>query len=638
MRFSHALTALLGTCAIAVSLSAQRLAAPADSTLAGITARGRMLVQYDIAEWHAGDALAALKPQPDEIARAIVRTGADGRHEVLYGKLNGAKDSFVVRYHAVQTDNDSGYRAERLVTPLVLTGTERLMAVALVAATARFGRISRPYNSYVMPATPSGYWVYFLPAQTDARSFPHGGDVRYRYDADGRDFMDSVRFHQSVLNLPSVPGAVASTHTTLATVPSETDVFMVLRRAPHLPEIVVTKGGIYQIHLDGTIGWRNTDPLALPLATAPTPPALWKAVIDTVGSAVRIMSPGYTRWRDTSTGWRMSLERTVTLPDAQPNSFQQSRRTQLLPNGSVLVSQRDPTAITLYDSTGRLVRTIGQVGTGLEDFHGDITMAVYHDTVVVNDALQGRALLFTLDGNFLRSFATDIRTSAQIAVDSRGYLRIPKQFGFPPATMTQWMYFDLAGQRIDSIVAPPARAAQFWRAVVGTTNIMFAVPMAPHTVNQFLLDGTLVTGATDAYQFLAMRNAHDTVRLFGRTNVAPVAMDPAAGDSLFASIIRNAPPGLAAGAHREDLPGTYSLWDDMAVDDRGYLWVVSHNPPAHTYSVDIFSATGYYLGRLNSWFDNFNGASWSGDRVAAMGYDAERRPVVRIYRLDRRGM
>jgi len=245
---------------VAGALLCQEPNPPADSTLAGITARGRLLAQYDVAAWHGGDALGALNPAGNEISCAVARPMSDGRWEVLYGRLTAAKDTFYVRYHAMQTNADSAFTAERYPAPKVYTGVEREMAAAVQTAVADFGQPTRPYNSYVIPAGPGGFWVYLLPAQTDPRTFPHGGDVRDRVTDGGTRIVERVRFYQAVINFPTTapPGTVAGTHTSLDSLPSETDVFLVLRRPVRLPENVVTQHFEYEVRLDGTISWRRT--------------------------------------------------------------------------------------------------------------------------------------------------------------------------------------------------------------------------------------------------------------------------------------------------------------------------------------------------------------------------------------------
>ena len=250
------LVAILGV--LAAPAAAQAQAAPADSVLAAITARGWELVRYDIAAWHGGDALEALKPDMREINASFARVGPRGKWEVVYGRLTEKKDTFFVTYRAVQFGPDSQFAATRVAVPEPDIAAQREMALDFQIAQQDFGPVTRPYNAAILPAPAGGFWVYLLPAQTDPRNFPLGGDVRY-WIVNGA-IVAKVRFHTAILDRPTpTPGGgqqlVAMMHTSFDSLPSETDVFVVLRRVPKLPEVVATKNFNYQIAVDGTIKW-----------------------------------------------------------------------------------------------------------------------------------------------------------------------------------------------------------------------------------------------------------------------------------------------------------------------------------------------------------------------------------------------
>lgn len=230
---------------------------PTDSALAGITARGRAIVAYDIAAWHGTDAVMALKPTR-QITASIARQEQTGRWKVFFGDLSATRDTMYVHYSAEQTSSDSTFLGLAHDPPLAVTGAPARMAAAIRTAVAAFGAVTRPYNAYAIPATPSGIWVYLLPAQTTLTEFPHGADARYWLDASGTRVLASHRFHRTILNLASQPNAVAGMHTSFDSLPAETDVFMVLRRHPSLPELISTEHYHFEVRRDGTIDWRSS--------------------------------------------------------------------------------------------------------------------------------------------------------------------------------------------------------------------------------------------------------------------------------------------------------------------------------------------------------------------------------------------
>jgi hypothetical protein len=78
-------------------LSAQAVAALSDDELAGITARGRLLFEYDQAVWHASDAVMAKNPPKEALGRYVARK-TDTGWVVAFGRLNEKRDAFLVAY------------------------------------------------------------------------------------------------------------------------------------------------------------------------------------------------------------------------------------------------------------------------------------------------------------------------------------------------------------------------------------------------------------------------------------------------------------------------------------------------------------------------------------------------------------
>lgn len=82
------------------TVQARASSKPSDAELAAITARGRMLAEYDTAAWQATDAMMAAHLKADPLGRYIGHKTEAG-WVVDFGRLNGAGDKFVVDYEAV---------------------------------------------------------------------------------------------------------------------------------------------------------------------------------------------------------------------------------------------------------------------------------------------------------------------------------------------------------------------------------------------------------------------------------------------------------------------------------------------------------------------------------------------------------
>lgn len=362
---------------------------------------------------------------------------------------------------------------------------------------------------------------------------------------------------------------------------------------------------------------------------------VWTPTYDVFDSTPRITSPGYTQWRDSTYGWRVSLERTFDIRGADSGSWNPKWRIHLLDDGRVLVGRPNPIGIELYDVEGRFVRAIGREGTGPEEYRSAMSFTAVGDTVVVHDGLAGRAVLYTLDGRFLRSFLTDIRSIGQrVAIDPRGYFRVEQNFSRPgDSVRTQWVHFNLRGERVDSINRPAQPAPHGWELNIGTRSNFFVVPYAPTPKAEFLPDGSLVFGTTDRWDFVRI-NPTDTALIFRRTNVQIDSLPVAHGDTVFASISRG-DPALAQVASRSDLPSHFPAWNDLRSDRLGNLWVSSGYFFRRNHYWSIFGPDGRYLGAVKSWFEHFTPSSFGTDRIAYVGYVDGGRPVVRIYRVTR---
>src|SRR5271169_3916792 len=78
---------LLSCCLLLAQTETKESAAPSSAELAAITARGRMLEEYDVAAASATDAMVALKPDTSAAPYFIARK-TDKGWEVVFGRLD----------------------------------------------------------------------------------------------------------------------------------------------------------------------------------------------------------------------------------------------------------------------------------------------------------------------------------------------------------------------------------------------------------------------------------------------------------------------------------------------------------------------------------------------------------------------
>jgi hypothetical protein len=232
--------------------------APSPADLTATSARGRMLAEYDVAAWHATDAVETLKADhaaaPTYLARKV-----SGKWEVVFGRLSAERDKFLIVYRATQGASPNEFTAKKLDPPVGDRGFYLAAAKAIETGYKDFGRPARPYNGYVLPTEDGRLYVYLLPAQTNEGVYPLGGDVRYTVTPDGGTIADKHQMHKTIIankaSLPEGQTLAAGTHThALNNHIEDSDVFHVLTRTPQIPEYVGTPDKhMYKIETDGTI-------------------------------------------------------------------------------------------------------------------------------------------------------------------------------------------------------------------------------------------------------------------------------------------------------------------------------------------------------------------------------------------------
>lgn len=257
------LPCMRSTCLILIMLMAtlggHASTKPTVAELAAITARGRMLAEYDAAAWQATDAVMATHPKSEPSGLYIAHQTEAG-WVVAFGRLNGTGDRFLVDYEATQ--EGTKFLVKSFDPKREDMGWNLAAAKGMETATKDFGGTDRPYNIAALPRTSGGMYVYLYPAQVKAGVYPLGADVRYSLSSDGMKIVEKRQMHKTILEYAppadrseSVAGGY-HTHV-LSDIPEDTDVMLVLMRQPRVPETVGAGGYIFTIAVDGTITVAN---------------------------------------------------------------------------------------------------------------------------------------------------------------------------------------------------------------------------------------------------------------------------------------------------------------------------------------------------------------------------------------------
>ena len=242
-------------CAVTMAF-AQTGALPSVSDLAGVTARGRLLYEYDEAAWHASDAVMAMHPPKEDLGHYIAKK-TDSGWVVAFGHLNGTRDAFLVAVLSSQGKSAQEYAVRKFDPADRDTVFFLAAAKGIEIATSDFHGSNRAYNAAVLPAAEGQLYVYLVPAPTDSDPNPLGADVRYLVSATGTQIVERRQLHKGIIENGPVPAgtkAAAGFHNhVLSDVPEDTDVFHVLTEKPAIPEYIGTEIAVYAVETDGTI-------------------------------------------------------------------------------------------------------------------------------------------------------------------------------------------------------------------------------------------------------------------------------------------------------------------------------------------------------------------------------------------------
>jgi hypothetical protein len=253
--------AVLCVLAGAAQVCGQSTVKPAPQELNAITERGIALNEYDQAVWHATDAVQTANPKTVEGQRYIAKK-ENGKWMVVFGKLNADKTIFQIYYEAAQQTKPQEFKVTEETAERADRGFYLFAARAIEVALGDFRGEKRSYNVAVLPAAQDELRVDVYPAQTKARVYPLGGDVRYKMSTDGTKILEKRQMHKSILEPPPLEKGkklASGIHThVLSDLPEDTDVFHVLTQDPRVPEMVGTPHFIYKVETDGTITIEKT--------------------------------------------------------------------------------------------------------------------------------------------------------------------------------------------------------------------------------------------------------------------------------------------------------------------------------------------------------------------------------------------
>ena len=255
---------LLAATGIAQAAEVPATSADEQARIAGASAIGRLIYDYDQAAWITTDALMARIPR-DQFPPGggwVVEPRADGALVVTYYAIRDGRTSIMF----VAATKDGRVIEERVVPEadhVGLSPVETRMVAAEQVARGRLGGAAGhnpcadgPFNSVVLaPAsTEDPVSIYFLTPQKAPTAFPFGGHFRIDVDKEGKIVVDRA-FTNSCITMDQAAkdpnGKPVMAFITHLLDPTPTEIHVYLSLWMKMPVAVATRDGrVWEV--DGT--------------------------------------------------------------------------------------------------------------------------------------------------------------------------------------------------------------------------------------------------------------------------------------------------------------------------------------------------------------------------------------------------
>jgi hypothetical protein len=299
--------------------------------------------------------------------------------------------------------------------------------------------------------------------------------------------------------------------------------------------------------------------------------------------------------------WRLDPDPDLRIGDsARGTTHQFTEITAVLglPDGSVLVADRQSGLVRRYGRGGDLLQQLGAVGEGPGEFRSPTSLAgLPGDSVVVWDAALWRASVFDGDGRFARTVRYDPTANGIYPLEGMwpmevlvagGGMRLVRLASKPGGKGSS---SEMAGPMPDAglaIHAAEARLPQLLARLPGPEDVEVEAPWGAVQLNAPLAAGSKIAfhpperrtcvGHQRSPEILCV--AEDGTRLGVRWSEAPRPVDP--NDRTIArwrsgtvrSFGEKVGEGVAEGLVQQvPVPHHHPAFGNLLFDDLGYLWI-----------------------------------------------------------------
>lgn len=362
------------------------------------------------------------------------------------------------------------------------------------------------------------------------------------------------------------------------------------------------------------------------------------AVVDTLpGGTVTVHNTGPTHWSDSAHAWRFVEVARIEGTADTASPLMSPGPSVLDPLGRVVVVERSPVGIMIFERDGRLVRQFGREGSGPGEFRNPSVVA-FDSLIVVDDPQLARLEVFDSTGHLLQEYPAPCCYFYGITADDSG--RVYARTG--PADSTKSSAFvriDVRTGAADTIELGRLGDDQMWTLKSGEGTIRYGIPYSPHEVIGFTPTGHALHGWSSSYRWAEFTQRGDTIRRVTR-DWTPVERPEAIRRAQFDTMVKRASRNFGEAAvrsafHFSDIPAQAEAMRGIDSDPAGRIWVSVFTGDTLHREYEVFDSTGALLGRVQApWPAAEFVQSRTVNEVLTQGETPEGLPMLRIWQLQ----
>ncbi|MGD8700356.1 MAG: hypothetical protein PVJ43_13760 [Gemmatimonadales bacterium] len=371
--------------------------------------------------------------------------------------------------------------------------------------------------------------------------------------------------------------------------------------------------------------------------------------VDTLESGTIVVRNGAAGVWATGEGWRaVELVRIGSEDSTDPVVlFADVWDVTLDAFGRIYVLDRQPKEVRVFDPSGVHVRTQGGEGGGPGELRNPIGLAWGPaGNLWVVDQQNARYTVFDTAGNYVRSVRREIGGWGYPwggGFDEAGHLYEPSYFRERTTGASRRAYLRHAvGDGVtarDTFDLPEyADSESQYRIEVEGGITVVSVPFAPQLRWRFDGSDGIWFGVNDSYRLYHRGLNGDTLRIVEK-RVDPIPVGESDLDAVRDRFAEFGEPVVNAIIART--PDAKPAFEDLVVDDRGYLWVIRTSATHSDRSVrditfDVFDPEGVYLGAVKVDVGRYPPPRIIGDHLVGVVRDEFDTPYVVLHRIEGR--